>query len=922
MMVQRFRKTLEVIASRKLVESARSLLARWNVNERIFLLTVLFLALPEVLGWSQWYSNMGLMFGGVVGVPQSEENKWTVGQIVEVRMTATLYAAYVLASVIGLIVHAYLLRVVGTMFQWDLVSSVFLTSRSGASLRYVSDLVLSTVIVRAVVHALVASQLMPKTFTTNTDYMKYNIGEMKRSFGKEPPLKRYETFAAEPRCNSVAERTLEMCTESDGSGTGRAASAPVCSSLPCSSGEVVDTDAIGGPLSAFKKVLPTPEFTTALPYDDMWRSFYDFPVVFRDIRGTRQAAAQRTAEVTDSGRGHVESNMEDDGQGAILDIDEIYETCIGRKDAQDEPSEKRLTVGYELENSKFSLFSIFGNQYMVPLTLAEFFEHNINCGEKQSSAPAASREDYARWDALENRLADIELFLENLGNTSTEINAVAPQSLFINGTTITADDYLGSVAALWKVGTNRNRGDTDDLGEIETMVENERVELARTLVMSSPKYCGRGYIFDSCVKKQCSALLNKLPYVKYAKDYRMLDLTKRFGQDPHGSLNWPSFFIGSAGKKSRIHQDAEGTSFFLMIVAGRKVFRTVRAEDASLFVDHDVIDMNAKAKEVDEVLVWSMYERFVRPVEGDAVLATNSTPSSSSSGTNVTGSTSRVSRYDIFNPGGIWSNFSSQFTVYETVLEPGDIIFIPRWSLHSAINLVDGTISVSGNFYHETSLPMYREYCSSPMVKRASNSIFTCKWAGSVSAYGTLGSYGQAMYAGLHLLVSRARIEIGSRVAEIIRLLTSRIIDWGRTSLSHRIPLGGWQHFLGFPSSSPDECACCCSLDLPALYFIPMEDGDPLKFYDDENPLLWAYSLEVYPYYQCSTSFYTDLGIAESDIKPRMQSCFRREMWQRYQWMSVVGALPAIFVTVSTFVIAVRKGVFSGGTTSYVLKKE
>ena len=879
--VQRIQEMFEVNASRKSVERVRSLLARWN----IVLCTLLFLALPEVLGWSQWYSNMGLMFGGVVGVPQpfAEEGNWTIGHILEVRMTATLYVAYAFAALIGLIVHAYVLPAMGTVFHRDLVS----TSRRSVSLRYISSLMVSTVIVRAVVHALVASQLMPKTFKNDDEYVKYSIREMKQGFGKEPPLARYEAFAAEPPCNTVAERKLEMCTRNDGSGTGQAASVPVCSSLPCSSGEIVDTDALGGPLSTFKNLRPTPAFTTALPYTDMWRSFYDFPVVFRDVRGTGQAAAAA----------HVKSsNMEAHKQDAILDIDELYQTCVGRKETK-EHFETRVQVGYDLENPKFSLISVFGNQYQVDLTLTEFFEHNMKCREKQESAPAPSRADYMRWEKLEDRLADVELFLHNLQNSSSAISAVAPQSIEIKGKAITVDDYILDAA-------EHSQKKVDDRGEVEGMVDDERRELARQVVMSNPKYCGRGYVFDSSVRQSCSALLNKLPHVKYATDIRMLvDLTVRFGMESMGKMNWPSMFIGSAGRKSRIHQDAEGTFFFLMVVAGRKLFRTVRAEDASLFADHDVVNMTARVKEIDLLSPWSIYDRFARPDEDDALRATNST--------------SHLNRYDIFNPGGIWSNFSSQFTVYETVLEPGDIIFIPRWGLHSAINLVDGTVSVSANFYPEGSFPFYREYCGSPGAQGNPSTTYTCQWAGLVGSLGALSSYGQAMYTGLRVLVARARIEIGSRIAESIRLLTSAIIDWGRMSSTHQVALGGWQNFFGFPANSPEECACCCSLDFPLRFEI-----NTIEIKDSESSMLWARPLRVGPLDECSRSYFTDRGIRRRDIKPLMQLCMRHEMWQRYQWMTIVGVLPALFVTASTIVIAAQKGAFSGGATSPVLKKE
>ena len=113
MPVQRFfRKILEVIVSSKAVVYIRSLLVRWKVDERVLSLVVLFSALPEILGWSRWYSNMGLQYGGLVGIAQPYPEKvaeWTLGHVIEVRMTAMLYATFIIAGFIGSILHIFTL---------------------------------------------------------------------------------------------------------------------------------------------------------------------------------------------------------------------------------------------------------------------------------------------------------------------------------------------------------------------------------------------------------------------------------------------------------------------------------------------------------------------------------------------------------------------------------------------------------------------------------------------------------------------------------------------------------------------------------------------------------------------------------------------------------------------------------------------
>ena len=172
-----------------------------------------------------------------------------------------------------------------------------------------------------------------------------------------------------------------------------------------------------------------------------------------------------------------------------------------------------------------------------------------------------------------------------------------------------------------------------------------------------------------------------------------------------------------------MHQDAFGTGFFLTLVSGRKLFRVIRAEDAVFFAEHDVGSGDGVFKPLEETQTtrsayadvletpWDMWKFFQIQVTktGAEDASSSSSPSSAPSGAD--GETT-YENFDILGPSENWRKLSSKLTMYETVLEPGDIIYIPRWGLHGAINLLDETVSVSANYFHMTHFAMYKEQCA------------------------------------------------------------------------------------------------------------------------------------------------------------------------------------------------------------------
>ena len=821
-----------------------------------------------------WYTSYGLSFGGIYGTPSIDgmmgpETGWHPSLAVEVRMTAILYTTFVMTGIAGALAHVYLIPwlYTRTMITTTTVGAMMTTKRREEEEKgkrsfaahvawrrlthYVVLLALVTSIARAIIHALVVPQLMPSAASRNPNSKVYyfdQLHEISRGAGKEPPVAGYADFTAEPRCNSVLERKTEMCrtrAEEEETASGNApgtpaSSQPVCTSTPCPVGHVIDTNAIGGPLSAFGKVRPVPTFTTALPYADMWRDFYDFPVVFRNT--TKVPVLENHVSHDPSQR------ME---AGSISDAERLFRICKDETQHLDE--EEKLTVGYSMDDPKFTYLDNFANLYRVYLNLDEYYNYNVRCSHDVKISPEAA----LNFTTIERRLVDLELFTgkQELSKTNA---AAAPNSMYVNEKVgvVSYDDYIH----------NTLRGN----GLYKELLFAEVEALQKAIVSTNPKYCGRGYVFDVPAVRSCTRLMNSVPFTKYAKDNcESLDISQQLGlvqENAQHKKAWPSWFIGFHGVKSAMHQDGSGTGFFLMIVSGRKVFRVIRVEDAMYFVEKDPRHPDKAGTDIDEESnsPWEIYKRFEMPRQEDD-----------------NGDDTGVDTFDIFNPGGgRWRDLASTLTMYETVLEAGDIIYIPRWGLHAATNLVDETISISGNFKHWSLYPFYRDACASQYTRGIADPL--CAWTGLVGAGYYESGYGSALYVGFRILSTHVHVHVLGKLMKTFRGLTSGIVDWSKR-LRTTMPSLGWQVGYDFDESSPKECFCCCKLDFVG----GVKSGERLA---------WLRPLKADMTTECKMGFFRDLGIADADIQPRMQACFHMVQWQRLSMMIRIAITPASLI--------------------------
>ena len=278
----------------------------WRLYVVMVALTVAIVRSTDYVYGATWYSTHGLSFAGLYGTPNVSDptngdvhSAWSESLALQVRMTAVLYATFAIAGIIGALVHIYLIpwmyaraKITATTAVAKKMMEEENRRRSVAAdvswerlTHYIVLLALTTSVARAIIHAVASSELMPNAAAMSGDVKTVysdQLSEIKKGEGKEPPVVDYADFAGETRCNSVLESETDLCKSifekdtasgSASSGTTPSSSQPVCTSTPCPVGQVIDTDAIGGPLSAFGKVRPVPSFSTALPYADMWRDF-------------------------------------------------------------------------------------------------------------------------------------------------------------------------------------------------------------------------------------------------------------------------------------------------------------------------------------------------------------------------------------------------------------------------------------------------------------------------------------------------------------------------------------------------------------------------------------------------------------------------------------------------------------------------
>lgn len=123
------------------------------------------------------------------------------------------------------------------------------------------------------------------------------------------------------------------------------------------------------------------------------------------------------------------------------------------------------------------------------------------------------------------------------------------------------------------------------------------------------------------------------------------------------NTHFPSVFFGAAGSSSPLHSDARMTRFWIMQLAGKKLVRLVPPADN-----------------------W----------RGDASDSHEFQPS--------------LFTVDLMHPDFQEHPNMHNMIVYETILEPGDLLFIPEGWGHQALNL-EWTWMISSNYIDEHNLP-------------------------------------------------------------------------------------------------------------------------------------------------------------------------------------------------------------------------
>eukprot|EP01064_Diplonema_japonicum_P008491 TRINITY_DN15959_c0_g1_i1.p1 TRINITY_DN15959_c0_g1~~TRINITY_DN15959_c0_g1_i1.p1 ORF type:complete len:480 (+),score=50.89 TRINITY_DN15959_c0_g1_i1:67-1506(+) len=154
------------------------------------------------------------------------------------------------------------------------------------------------------------------------------------------------------------------------------------------------------------------------------------------------------------------------------------------------------------------------------------------------------------------------------------------------------------------------------------------------------------YLHDWALPVHCPEVLEGITIPKYfTNDYLQLA--------SHGSKyrnEWPSLFIGPKSSETGVHVDNLGSHAWLHQLQGRKKWRIVRSEQASL-----------------------MY----------------STPFSYN--------------ISLFDTDFEEHKMARLLNVYEVITEPGDVIFVPAGALHQVINLED-SIAITSNYIDHSCL--------------------------------------------------------------------------------------------------------------------------------------------------------------------------------------------------------------------------
>ena len=164
----------------------------------------------------------------------------------------------------------------------------------------------------------------------------------------------------------------------------------------------------------------------------------------------------------------------------------------------------------------------------------------------------------------------------------------------------------------------------------------------------SPTADGVPYLHDWTLPTQCSEILDEgLTIPQYfANDYlQLLDHSSPYRDE------WPSLFVGPKHSQTGVHVDNLGSHAWLLLLSGKKHWRTVRSNFSSL-----------------------MY------------------------------STAHSFELDLFDADFEKYKMASLIDVEEVIQEPGDVIFVPGAMLHQVYNLED-SVAITSNYIDATGLP-------------------------------------------------------------------------------------------------------------------------------------------------------------------------------------------------------------------------
>ena len=164
-------------------------------------------------------------------------------------------------------------------------------------------------------------------------------------------------------------------------------------------------------------------------------------------------------------------------------------------------------------------------------------------------------------------------------------------------------------------------------------------------------------------------------------------------------------------------------------------------------------------------------------------------------------------KFDAFAPSEEWLHVSSNLTMYETVLEAGDAIYVPSWALHAAVNLADETVAVAANFFPPRSWGRIEDHCfhGAPGALRGQVcSTMRIKKALGTRTYLSARIFLARVYHRLHRL--------GLFFLPGLRLFRER-------------DTVAWPRFFDWASAA---CACCCRF--PGHFTLDDSGGRRLHF--------------------------------------------------------------------------------------------